>query len=791
MNILASYNWIKEYLKTDQSVETFASEMSLKSMSVEEIIDLKKKFDGMVIGFVDEIKDHPNADKLKIAVTNIGDKQVDIVCGGMNLKQGQRVVVTLPGSKVRWHGEGDLIELKETEIRGAKSYGMICAGAEVGFEKAHTGEKDIWDLTDITDAEPGTPFSKAFDMEDYLMDIEVTTNRSDSMNIIGLAREAGVATDGEFVHEPNKLPAGGTGKDLKVDIQEKDLCPRYMAVVIDGIKVGPSPAWLQRKILLSGHRPINNIVDITNLILHEYGQPLHAFDYDKLKDGTIIVRRANDGEKFVALDEKEYELASSNLVIADAEKSVALAGIMGGLDSGTWNETTTIVFEAATFDALTTRKTARSLNLYSDSQSMFEKGLSTESPESALARAVELTLEIAGGQVASQVIDIRKEEYQPLHFPINHDHMRRIIGVDIPDEDQIDILKKLGFTVSGGEVTVPYWRDHDIEHSVDFAEEIARMYGYHNIPSKLPSGQLSLQQKDQNLKWEGWMKRQLQAAGYTEFFSYSFIGEDEFRKYDLDTDDAVKIYNPLSSDLTHMRTSLMPSLLSSIAQNQKHTPAGRVFEIARIYEAVSGNLPNELTHVVIAKFGPGNSLDDFRELKGIVDMLNRDTGLALTLHRINDDPYWHASRSAEIKHDGRRIGVIGQVADEYQKQFGIDYPVMVLQMDLEAIIPSMVETRYYEVLPEYPAVRRDIALLVDKTAEFESVKNLFKAESTLLESVDLVEIYEGKGIENGKKSMTLGLKLRSADKTLASEEVDAEMKKFESVATEKLGAEVR
>lgn len=795
MNILASYNWIKEYLKTDLSPEEFAREMSLKSMSVESTEYLRDRYENIVIGLVKEVKAHPDADKLRIAITEIGGKDVEIVCGGSNLAHDQRVVVALPGAKVRWHGEGELIELSATKIRGVESFGMICAPSEIGFEKYPCPEHGIWDVSELTQAKPGTAFVEAFDMDDVLFDIEVTTNRSDAMNIIGLAREAGAALEQPFDWEAPALPAGGSGKDLGVDVKEPDLCPRYMAVAIEGVKVAPSPMWLQTKLLTAGYKPINNIVDITNYILHEYGQPLHAFDYEKLAGGEIVVRKAKNGEKFLALDDIEYELDDSQLVIADQEKPVAIAGVMGGKESGTWDGTTTIVFEAATFDPISVRKTARKLNLYSQSQSMFEKGLSTESPAAALAHAVELALELAGGEVASAVLDERADEYVPLTFPFRPEKARELIGADIEDTKMVKILERLGFAVKeSGEtydVEVPYWRDHDIEAEVDLTEEVARMYGYHNLPSQLPNQAPPTTQEDPVLASEQMLKDLLMAAGYTELYGYSFVSAQDLEKYDLDPEQAIRIHNELTTEQTHMRTSLMPSLLKDTEANQGETPQAHVFELQKVYIPQKGGLPDERTNFVIAQWGVEDVEAALLSLKGLLEYLASKTGIALELVREKDDPRWHFSRTATVKMNGETVGVLGQVADEYQNAFGIDKPIVALNLDLQDVLPQMKDTKRYEEIPEYPSVDRDVAVIVGEFTEFGAMKDEILKQSPLIESVGLVEVYRGAGIPEGKKSVTLSLTLRAPDKTLASDQVDQIMKTVQSVLEKSFDAIIR
>jgi phenylalanyl-tRNA synthetase beta chain len=781
MNILASYNWIKEYLSTTLSPEEFARELSLKSMSVESIENLADKFFKMVVGVIKEINPHPKADRLRICVTDIGSEMVEIVCGGSNVAVGQKVLVALPGANVRWHGEGELIELKETEIRGVKSIGMICAAAEVGFEKIPAGEHEIWDLSTWTEAAAGTPIVQALQLDDTIFDIEVTTNRPDAMSILGLANEGAAATDGQFkMNPPPMIPDPTSSVPISVRVLDPDLCPRYMAVVIRDVKVGPSPAWLQTKLLLAGHRPINNVVDITNYLLHEMGQPLHAFDYETLAGHEIIVRRAHDGEKLVALDGNEYELSKNNLVIADAAKPVAVAGVMGGEETGTKNQTTTIVFEAAAFDPVSVRRTARALNLQSDSQLLFEKGLSVISPQWALAKAVQMALQLTGGQVASAVIDIQEKPYEWKKFTLRPERVRAQIGVEISDEQMIEILKSLGFMFDNAakplEVTVPFWRDHDIEDEIDLTEEIARIYGYHNLPSVLPSSPPPVEASDPALAWEGYVKSLLFSAGYTELYGYSFTSEDEMKRYNLDPENAVKIFNPLTSDLTHLRKSLMPSLLRDVESNQGEVGSGKVFELSRVYEPRAKDLPTERTHLIVAEFGVENVEKAFLDLKGVLVELCDRTGLSLQLDRIVADDRWHPTRTARVHLNGEPLGRLGQISPEIQMEFGVKKPVVALEIDLEAVIDVLHEVRRYQPIAEFPAVTRDLSIVLDDRTEYEDVVKIIRVQSELVEQVKLIDVYRGVGVEAGKKSVTVSLTLRAADRTLSSGEADEVLK---------------
>ncbi len=789
MDIEASYKWVKEYLGGDFEPKTFSKEVTAKAFPVDYTKSMAGAFDGVVVGEILSIDKHPNADKLHLAKVDVGkDQPLSIVFGSMaEMYVGAKIPVavapmTMPNG----------MEIRKSKLRGELSEGMLCLDQELGLSQKGVSIRFFEE-----GMKNGTPLTEALDIADEtIFEVEITTNRVDAMGIVGLAREAGAAMNIPFTFEPPELPSGDVGagsadvgawraKPLRVDVQDPEGCPRYMAVVIDGVKVGPSPAWLQTRLLLAGHRPINNIVDITNYVLREFGQPMHAFDYEKLDGNTIVVRRAKKGEQIKALDEETYELDPADLVIADGDKPVAVAGVMGGFDTGTWDGTTTIVFESATFDALSVRKTARRHHLYSDSQLLFEKGLSSEAPAAALARAIELTLEIAGGQVASAILDERAGAYEPLVFPFRPQKARDLIGVDLSDDDMIDLLTRVGFEVAkDGEVykvTVPFWRDHDIEHEVDLTEEIARLYGYGNMPAELPDSPPPTTPEDPALAWEMKTKKLLAGFGYTELYGYSMISVEDMLKYGLDPEAAVQIHNPLSSDLTHMRPSLMPSLLKDIEANQGVRPAAQVFELQRVYLPKEGGLPDERTNLVIAQYGVDDVEQAFLQVKGAVESWAEFAGIALDIRSPGAGEEvptsWHPTRSAIVSSDGDAIAVIGQIKPQVQDIFGINKPVVAAMIDFEALVGKMSVARRYEPIPEFPAVERDVAVVVDDAVAYGDLASAVEEVDDLIRSVDLIEVYRGTGIDDGKKSVTLSLTLRSDEKTLASEDADKAMQK--------------
>lgn len=777
MNILASYNWLKEYVKTDLSPEEFAKEFSLRSMSVETITNLRDRFAGMILGIVTEVSIHPNADRLHIVTVDLGSRTFAIVCGGTNVAIGMKVLVAPVGTKVRWHGCGDWQTLEKATIRGIDSDGMICAPSEVGFDGIAVGDHEIWDLTHLTDAKPGTPIVEALGLDDAVFDCEITTNRPDAMGMVGLAREAACAISGEFIDRaPEKLAVGGSST-IDVRIEDKR-CERYMAAVVSGVKIGPSPWWMQKCLILAGHKPINTIVDITNYVLLELGQPLHAFDLAKIEERQIVVRKGKKGEKLELLDGKMVDLDSSHIVIADAHRPLALAGIMGGKDSGTTEETSTVVFEAATFDSLAIRRGARCVEVASDAQLLFEKGLSPGALPRALARAVELAKEIAHG-TCEQVVDMYPKPRKPKTFAFRPKKVNARIGLVIDEGAQVKTLEKLGFHVekkgSAYRVTVPYWREEDIENEIDFTEEIARMYGYHNMPAVLPASRLPEGIDDSSLSWELWFKRALVSRGFTECFSNSLVSVSDLESYGISPKDAMSVLNPLTTDLTHLRPTLLPSVLRMVERNQALTPSADIFELSRVYLPRENNLPDERLSLVVGSYGVTNAEEAFMRLRGLLESLAKRTGVAFTFERLSEDNHWHASRSVSIHWDGVRIGTLGQVSGDFQTVFGIHRPALFAVINLEALVPVLKLSYGYVSVPVFPVVRRDLAILVDEKTEFKKLHDIICGSSSLVIECDVIEIYRGEGVSEGKKSVTCSITFMAPDRTLTSQEVDEVM----------------
>jgi len=801
MNLLVSYDWLKDYVKLKHTPQEFAARLSLSGPSVERIHAAGASLEKVVVGKILKVKPHPNADKLRVVETDLGTMAKDIVCGGSNLEEGMLVAVALPGAWVKWHGEGEPVEIKEAALRGVASYGMICGADEIGLADAFPkqGEKEILDLTS-TKAAPGTPLAEALKLDDVVFDVEVTSNRPDAYCMLGMAMEASAILKAPLTWKAPKMPkakAGAKPEALAVELKAKKLCPRYQAVVMRNAKVGESPAWMKARLASAGVRSINNLVDITNFVRLELGQPMHVFDYDKLAGKKIVVREAVQGETLKALDGNAYELKAGQLVIADAEKPVAVAGVMGGEESGATGTTTTVVFESAAFDPVSVRRTARALNLHSDSSKLYEKGLSTELTAMALARAAELAAELCGAEVASKVIDARASAYKPLVFPFRPSVAAKLIGVDIPAKEMKRILTDLGFKVSGAaakwKVVVPFWRDHDIEGERDLVEEVARVHGYGNLPSVMPEGRLPLAEPARALVWEDRAKRLLKAWGHVELMTYSFISKELAAKSDCGESDMLRVSNPLSEEYEFMRDRLTGSVLDVIAKNQEEAVEGRCFELANVYIPRKGDLPIETPRLLIASWSRHADGRDTLAVKGVVEALLEEFGVrgAKVVRDEEGNAVWHPGRSASIEVGGEMLGGFGEFHPDYLKRFGIERRVAGASLDFAMLSALARDAKFYSPVSEFPRVKRDLAFVVGRRSEHAAIVEKMRNADPLLKEVELFDVFEGGNLGEGKKSMAYHLQFGADDRTLKAEEVDRVMETLRARLKEAFGAEIR
>ncbi len=800
MNILASYDWLKEYVDLGtMSAEDFAARVSLSGPGIERLYPQGADLEGVVLGHLLEVNPHPNADKLRLATVDIGFKKITIVCGGSNLEVGQWVAVALVGAKVRWHGEGELIELKPAEIRGVKSDGMICGANEIGlFDAFPHAEREILDLGKHMaelKLKPGTPLADVLGLNgDTVMDIEVTTNRVDAFCLVGLAREAATILNKKMSWAPTKLPKSGS-KKMNIVVQDKKLCPRYMAAKISGVKVGPSPWWMKRRLLSAGVRPINNVVDITNFVMLELGQPLHVFDAGKLADGKLVVRRAKTGEKMAALDGKTYDLTDSMLVIADGERPQAVAGVMGAETSAASGDTTEIIFEAANFDSVSVRRTARALNLYSDAQLRFEKGLSVQGPQDALARAIELCLEWCGGEVSAAIFDARTSAYKPKSFAIAFAKINELIGVEVKPKECVETLKRLGFDVKSDKkkltAKVPWWRDHDIEDGRDLVEEIARVYGYANLPTVFPSGKTN-RQPSRELKLEGEVRALAKGAGLTETYTYSFVSKKMLDRVGYDEKPLLRIQNPLTSDFEFMRTSLLPSLVDVVLENQERARSQKLFEVQNVYFPTDKSwkeLPEEKLELGAAFLGDKTA---WREAKGFVEHVLHGLGIQdVAWKRLVDDLFWHPGRTVQAWRGEHLLATVGELHPTLAVQAGIEGKLALVDMPLGELFHVASSTRPYQPIPAFPQPKRDLAFTVSREIEVQQMVRVMRAADTLVRTIEWFDTYTGKGMDEEKKSVAFHLTIGSDERTLESSEVDAVLDHVKAAMAGAFDASVR
>ncbi|MDX9892877.1 MAG: phenylalanine--tRNA ligase subunit beta [Patescibacteria group bacterium] len=777
MNLQVSYNWLKEYVKIDESVQDFVKEFSLRSQTIDRIHDQKPKFKKVVTAKILEINPHPNADRLRLATVDAGNGQQTVVCGASNIEVGQIVPLALEGGEVI-DDQGNTFTIKKAKIRDFESSGMLCSQRELGLGVDHTGIMILPPDTKI-----GQDLALALGLEDdYLLDIEITSNRSDAMSVVGLARDAAAVLDKKSkitLPQPDlksveELPLG-------VEIKESTLCPRYQAVVMTDVKVGPSPLWMQLRLFQSGMRPINNLVDITNYLILEYGRPMHVFDYDKINGHKIIVRLAKRGEKILALDGKTYELQPHQLLIADEKEPLAIGGVMGGELSAATTETKTIVFECAAFDPVMIRKTARELNLHSDSSDLFEKNLHPETTFVGILRAIELTQQLAGGKVASPIIDIYAKGYKPNRIKFDIASVKRYLGVEVPEVKIKKILEALGFEISGSkvmEVTAPYWRANDVNGEHDLIEEIARTYGYHNLPTRLPSGEIPLEARDHSFDWEDQIKNLLVGLGFNEVYNYSMISAQLLEKISFKPEQCLKIDNPLNEDLVYLRPTLISHLLWDISNNLKNFSTQQIFELSNIYLPTKAKeLPEEKQRLTLAMVG-----DDeiFLAAKGLAELMLKKLGINDYQLMLTDSqcPIWQKGLGLDIKVGKQLIGQVGIINEAITNRFDIDKPVGVVDFDFNSVVQLASTEVSYQDLPEFPAVERDLSLVLDSHVSWGEIKEVLVGIDELVVDSEFISQYQNEEVlGKHKKNYVFRIVFRSNKRTLKSQEVDEIMKK--------------
>ena len=802
-----SLSWIKAYVPDlDVTAQEYTDAMTLSGTKVEGYEKLDADLDKIVIGQIEKIEKHPDADKLIICQVNVGTETVQIVTGAPNVKEGDKVPVVLDGGRVAGgHEPGQRvaggIKIKKGKLRGVESCGMMCSIEELGSDRnmyPEAPEYGIYIFGD--DAVVGESAIKALGLDDVVFEYEITSNRVDCFSVVGIAREA-AATFGKEFHPPVVTPTGNdedVNDYIKVRVENTDLCPRYCARVVKNIKIGPSPKWMQRRLASVGIRPINNLVDITNYVMEEYGQPMHAYDLDTIAGHQIVVRNAENGEKFVTLDGQEREMDDSVLMICDGEKAVGIAGIMGGENSMITDHVQTMLFEAACFDGTNIRKSSKKVGLRTDASGKFEKGLDPNNAQAAIDRACQLVEEMGAGEVVGGMVDVYGKKKEPVRVPFDADAINALLGTDIPEADMLGYFEKIGleYDADAKEVIAPTFR-HDLFRLADLAEEVARFYGYDNIPTTLPSGEATTGKLSFKNRVEDVAKDIAEFCGFSQGMTYSFESPKVFDKLLLDEDDvlrqAIPIMNPLGEDYSIMRTISLNGMLTSLATNyNRRNKNVRLYEMGNIYLPKSlplTELPDERMQFTLGMYGEG----DFFSMKGIVEEFFEKVGL----HKKETyDPnagknFLHPGRQANIIYEGRVVGYLGEVHPQVADNYGIGERAYVAVIDMPEIVELATFDRKYEGIAKYPAVSRDISMVVPKEILVGQIEEVIeKKGGAYLESYKLFDLYEGAQIKPGFKSVAYSITFRAKDRTLEEADVSAAMKKILK-ALEEMGIELR
>lgn len=782
-----SFNWLCDYVEGLDKVDPFelASEFTLKSFEVEEVIDQKKEFEHMVVGQISKLSKHPDADKLVLAQVDVGKKKVQIVCGCTNLAEGQLVLVTLPGARVRWHGEGDLVELQETKVRGQKSHGMIATAVEVGLKDLLGQEHDREAcVLDATKAKPGTPVARALGLDDFIIDVDnkTLTNRPDLWGHAGIAREAAAITGKKFTYRPSTFEGEEGSEKFEVEIRDPKACHRYSGVLMSGIKIGPSPEWMQKRLVAAGMRPISNVVDITNYVMLEIGQPTHAFDAAKLHSPKVIADGLKAKKKVTALDGKEYELPKGTAVIRDEKGVQAVAGIIGGANSEIDDKTEAFFFESANFDAASIRRASTAVGLRTDASARHEKTLDPEYCLQATYRAIELVQEFCpGARVASKILDDYPAKAKPVAISTTHEYLEKKIGVMLKKSFVIKTLESLEFGVEerggGYQISVPSFRaTKDVSNEDDIVEEIARIYGYANIEPKFPVAPIAPPNKLPHLELERRMKDILaRDFGFWEAYLHVFEDEAVFDAFGYDRKKAVEIQNAIQKDLRFLKLDLVPGLLRTVKKNERQYAQGKLFEIGRVFDNSKKNkegLPDERRQVVLATFGPdGHSFSGLKGcLEGLFSRLGADAAISFAAPK--ESQRFLSSRHAIIESSGTPIGFVGEASDEAKSHFGIKTQACVAQLDFGALLELSQGRQGYQEIAKFPSIELDISIVVPAEVLWYNIKEAVQKESQeLIRSVEAFDVFQSASLGQGLKSIALRITYRSDERTLSMEEV--------------------
>jgi phenylalanyl-tRNA synthetase beta chain len=807
-----SIKWLNDYIKFNETAEELADKYTMAGVPVENVIRADAGLDKVITGKIEELKAHPDSDHLQICQMNVGAaERVQIITGAQNVKEGQIVPVAMVGAHLP-----NGLHIKKGKLRGLPSNGMLCSAGELHMDlsKLTDAEKDgIYILP--ADTPVGVPAKDVLGLDDVVLEYELTANRGDCFSVFGLVREAAVLTGNE-PHYPEitvKEDDPAKAADMvKIGIEAHDLCDRFAARVIKNVKIGPSPEWMQQRLEGAGIRAINNVVDVTNFVMVELGQPLHAYDYDQLKGHELTARLAAKGENLHTLDDSSRIARGTELVIADAEKPASLAGIMGGLETEVTEQTTTIVLEAASFNGPSVRRTSRACGLHSEASGRFERGVDVPSIPRALDRACQLLQDMGACTVTQGIVDVYPEPKQPVVINFTAEQINKRLGTSLPGAKMVEILESIGFVVGetgskSYKVTVPTWRN-DCTYMEDLSEEVSRLYGFDNIQSTTPYGRVMQGRQSDRQNFIDHIKHILSGLGMTEELSFSFTSVDMLDKMRVPADSklrqAIPIMNPLTDECPLVRTSLLTSIMENAVRNfSRKNMDIRLFDVAPVFYPKAlpvTELPDEvikLAGLITGRrnemgWNQGNDMVDFYDMKGIVEELLKELSISKYTVEAGEHFALHPGKTAVFKKGQEVIAVVGELHPAVAENFGIKQAVYLFEMDIETLMKYTAKNFHFESLPKYPAIARDLAIVVDETtaaADIEAV--IAKNGGKHFKGVTLFDVYTGEHVAEGKKSLAFNLQFQSKDKTLTDEEADSAFQSILKAVEKQFQAELR
>ena len=802
--MIVTYNWLKEFVDFDFTPQELCDRLTMAGLEVDALVNIGGDLDSVIVAQLDSVEPHPDADRLTVCQVNTGTEVVQVVCGATNHRTGDLIALAQPGSVL----PGDF-KIKKSKIRGQVSLGMLCSEKELALAEDSPGIMIL-----PPDLPLGVPVFDALGLKDYQIDIGLTPNRPDCLSVVGVAREV-AAFSGAKLKMPlpqiSEVEAPTDGQ-VSIVIENEDGCPRYAARMIEKVKIGPSPDWMVHRLEAVGMRSINNVVDVTNYVMLELGHPLHAFDFRYLQDGKIVVKSAQQGEKFTTLDDKVHSLSAEDLMICDGQQSVAMAGVMGGLNSEVKDDTETILLEAAYFNPTMIRRTSKRHGLHTESSHRFERGADIDMIPVALDRAADLIAELSGGQILSGMIDVYPRHLDPALIEINISKTQALLDISVNGETIQRLLESIGLQVDSGkspdtlQVEVPSFRP-DLEREVDLIEEVARLYGYNRIPVTMPIGTVDAKLPPLRQKLQNKLRQEMVSAGFSEAINYSFVASNSLEKIAIPADDfrsiQIGILNPLSEDQAVMRTSLVPSLLETVSRNLSYRSSDlRLFELRPVFLTPNEGAPCSeqlsLTAVMSGRREPegwsqSGETVDFYDLKGVVEKLLITTGiLDVSFESGSSQPYLHPGKSCCLMSGPQLLGFLGEVHPDVLLNFDIDQPVYLLELNVEALIAVSGEHGQFKPLSRFPDVIRDSALLLDESVTAAQVMEIVnRGKNKYFESAVIFDLYTGKGVPAGKKSLAIRVRYLDLEKTLTEAEVTKSHNKLIRSLCHQLKAEIR